>query len=166
MNSFTYSVVRSFNQYMAGALGTANLTASGSTASLVLNAYPPYKDMSGDTVTCYVFDEVIKEVGGGRMASGTKSRIGNFAFQVDVWSPPNANSEPRQGANRQFKDAVEQALKPKVRINLVDYSGTAGTSVAGGMFIRQEDARWMPDENLPGWSRWRLGYRLKAVDSD
>lgn len=165
MNQFTYSVVRSFNQFMASQLGTDTLAVSGSTGTLLLNAYPGNYDLVKDTVTCQFYNEVIQEVGGGRYASGSRSRFGEFNAQIDVWSPPNANGEPRQGANRQFKDCVEQALKSRVRINLIDY-GTAGTSIVGGMMVRQTDAQSMPVDDMAGWSRWRLGYRIKALDSD
>lgn len=163
MIDFTYSVIRSFNQYMASNLGTDKLVVSGTLGTLLLNSHPANANLTNDTVTCYFYDEQIRETG-GRMV-GTKGRIGDFWCQIDVFSPPNANGEPRQGINRQFKDRVEEALKPKVRVDLIEY-GTAGTSVAGGMYVRQESASWQPQDDMDGWSRWRLQYKLSAVDTD
>lgn len=166
MNNFTYSAIRSWNQYLNANLGTSVLAVSGSVGTLVLNAYPGQVKLSNDTVTAYVYDEVISEVGCGRMASGSKARDVTFHSQVDVWSPPNPQGEPRQGANRKFKDIVEESLKDKVRIDLLQWDGTGGTTINGGMYVRQESASWMPDDNMDGWSRWRLSYVLRAVDYD
>ncbi len=166
MNDFSYSAIRSFNQYMNANLGTDVLSVSGTVGTLILNAYPGQVKLQNDTVTCYFYDETFDEIGGGRMASGTKARIANMWAQVDVWSPPNNSGEPRQGANRKFKDRVEEALKDKVRIDLIRWDGTGGTTVNGGMYVRQRSASWMPDEEMDGWSRWRLDYELRAVDYD
>ncbi len=166
MNDFTYSAIRSFNQYMNANLGTSVLAVSGTVGTLILNAYPGQMKLKNDTVTCYDYDMTFDEIGGGRMANGTKARIANISFQVDVWSPPNNNGEPRQGANRKFADRVEEALKDKVRINLIQWDGTGGTTVNGGMYVRQRSASPENDDNMDGWTRRRLDYELRAVDYD
>lgn len=165
MNDFTYSVVRSFNQYTNANLGTS-FAVGGSTGTVILNPFQGHIELDRDTASFDFYDERIREIGGGREAGGSKGRYGEFWVQCDVWSPPTPNGEPRQGANRKFKDLVEQAFKNKVRIDLLSWDGTGGTTVQGGMFIRQEGASPMADESMEGWSRWRLNYYLRAVDHE
>jgi hypothetical protein len=160
MNDFTYSVIRSFNQYLNTNLGTA------ADQQLVLNAYPGHLLLDKDTVAVHFYNERIAEIGGGRWAGGSRGRIGEFWCQIDVWSPPNAQGEPRQGANRKLKDDVEQVFKNKVRIDLLQWDGTGGTQVAGGMLVRELSAQWLPGEGEDGWSRWALDYYVRAVDHE
>lgn len=160
MDNFTYSVVRSFNQYM-----NANFSP-GTDEQLILNPYPSQKELTKDTVSVHFYDEVITEVGGGRYVGSSQGRFGDFYCQIDCWCPPNVAGEPRNGANRQLKDKVEKVLKPQVRINLLAWDGTQGTTVAGGMYVRQTAARWNPVEEMDGWTRWSLDYRIRAVDTD
>jgi hypothetical protein len=161
MNDFTYSVVRSFNAYINGTYGTS------ASEQLLLNPYPGKINLNDkDDTICVQFPiETIREFG-GRYGSGQGAREGNFIVQIDCYSAPNAAGEPRQGANRKLKDKVEQMFKPINRINLYEWDGTNGTTLEGGMFVRQTEAQNMFDPEMPGWSRWRLGYRLRAIDND
>ena len=161
MDDFSYSVIRSFNQY----LNTNYATASGE--QLVLNPYPGQVNIKGsDTVSVHFYDRRITEIGGGRQVSGSEARFGEFWCKVDCWSPPNSAGEPRNGANRKLVDKVEKVLKPKVRINLLQWDGTGGTTVAGGMYVRQTGAAWLPVEEMDGYTRWQLDYKIRAVDTD
>jgi len=166
LNDFTYSVVRSFNQYANANLGTDVLTVGGSAGTVILNAYPGHYTLDRDTVTFQVYDERITEIGGGRWAGDSQGRLKEMWIQADVWSPPNTQGEPRQGANRKFKDKVEEAFKDRVRINLLQWDGTGGTTVAGGMYVRQLSSSPMPTDDMEGWSRWKLEYLVRAVDHD
>lgn len=159
MNNFTYSVVRSFNAYINANLGTA------ADEQLILNPYPGKIPLDRDTVCVQFPVETIREFG-GRYGSGQGAREGNFIVQIDCYSPPNSAAEPRQGANRKLKDKVEQVFKTRCRIDLLEFDGTNGTTLEGGMYVRQTEAQNMFDPEMPGWSRWRLGYRLRAIDND
>ena len=160
MDDFTYSVVRSFNQYV-----NTNFSC-GTDEQLLLDESPPYTDLDKDTVACHFYDENIKEVGLGRQTDGTrKGRFGEFWLQADVMSPPDEDGFVRDGANRKLKDKFEDVLKSSVRINLLEWDGTGGSTIAGGMFVRQEGATWVETE-MEGWSRWRLGFYMRAVDHE
>jgi hypothetical protein len=160
MNDFTYSAIRSFNQYL-----NANLSL-GTDQQLVLNAYPGQVKLDKDTVSVNFYDFRVREIGGGRQVSGSRGRFGEMWCQIDVFSPPNSQGEPRQGANRKLVDDVAEVFKGKTNINLLSWDGTGGTSVAGGMHIRQTGATPMVEEGMEGWSRWRMDYYIRAVDTE
>jgi hypothetical protein len=160
VNDFTYSAIRSFNQHLNTTLGTAT------DRQLVLNAYPGKVTLDKDTVSVHFYDERFSEIGGGRWAGGSRGRFGELWCQIDVLSPPNTAGEPRAGANRQLKDDVEECFKAKARINLLQWDGTGGTTVAGGMYVRELGATWIPDEEMEGWCNWKLDYYIRAVDHE
>lgn len=162
MNDFSYSAIRSFNQYL-----NSQFTATA-TEQLVLNPYPGHVDLSSskDTVSVHFYDSTIEEIGGGRWAGGSRGRFVNLYCQIDVWSPPNSSGEARNGANRKLKDKVEDCLKDKTRIDLLSWDGTGGTTLAGGMYVRQQGASWIPTEGEDNYCRWSLDYRVRAVDHE
>ncbi len=161
MDDFSYSAIRSFNQFLNGSLSL------GTGEQLVLNPYPGHLNLEGsDTVSVHFYGMSIEEFGGGRWAGGSKGRKANLACQIDVWSPPNSSGEARNGANRKLKDKVEQVFKDRARINLLQWDGTGGTTVAGGMHVRQTDSAWMPVEEMEGWTRWRLEYKVWGIDHE
>lgn len=160
MNDFSYSVVRSFNQYFNAHFGT------GGDSRLSLKTYDPHRQLDSDTVTVQFYDEQIREIGGGRQAGGSRGRFGEFYVQVDCWSPPNSAGESREGTNRQLKDEVEQVWKGKARVPLLAWDGTGGTTVVGGMQVRQQSASFIQDPDMEGFSRWRLDYMIRAVDHE
>jgi hypothetical protein len=166
MDNFTYSVVRSFNQYINSALGTATLTIDGTTGTLMLTEYPAKIPLDRDTVGVHFYQETFEEISGGRWAGGSRGRFGLFGCQIDILSPPNTQGEMRAGANRKLKDAVEGVLKDRTRLNLLQWDGTGGTTVAGGMYVRQTEASFEPQNDLEGWARWRLDYHIRAVDHE
>lgn len=166
MNDFSYSLQRSFNQYTASQLGTDIMTISGTTGTVILNWYPGHSELDRDTVCCHFYNAVPMGIGGGRYAEGTKARKVDAFCQFDVFSPPNSQGEPRGGAHRKFADRVMEAFKDTVRINLLQWDGTGGTTVNGGMLVQQESVEYIPDEEKEGWLHTALGYRVSAVDYD
>lgn len=159
MNDFSYSIVRSFNQYMNG---SDNL-AIGADEQLILTKSPHTK-MDRDTVTVEFYDEVPKDYLGRRVGSTTGRHV-DLWCQIDCWSPPNSSGEPRAGANRKLKDKVEQVWKDTPRFPVISY-GTAGTQVEVYAYIRQEGASTVPVEDMVGWTRWRLNYHMWAIDTE
>ena len=159
MNDFSYSIVRSFNQYMNG---TDNLTI-GADEQLILKKSPHTK-MDRDTVTVEFYDEIFKDYL-GRQTGSSQGRRADLWCQIDCWSPPNSSGEPRQGANRKLKDKVEQVWKDTARFPVVSY-GTAGTQAEVYAYIRQESASTIPVEEMAGWSRWKLNFKIWAIDTE
>ena len=166
MQDFTYSLQRSFNQYANANLGSDILTISGTTGTMILNWYPGHSQLDKDTICCHFYNEVPRGIGGGRWASGTKARRVDAWCQIDVWSPPNNQGEPRGGAHRKYQDRVQEAFKDTVRINLLQWDGTGGTTVNGGMLVQQVSAQQVPEEEKDGWLHTVLDYRVSAVDYD
>lgn len=160
MNDFYYSVTRSINQYLNG---TANLSI-GTGEQLVLNWHPGHVLLNKDTVAVHYYDQTYDEYI-GRAVGTTTGRSANIWMQIDVWSPPNENDEPRQGANRQLADRVAQVFKGTHRIPVLSY-GTAGTAVEGYAFVKQNSCTPMPVEEMEGWSRNRLDFSISAIDTD
>jgi hypothetical protein len=123
--------------------------------------------MDDDCVTVQFYDQRYQEFH-GRQVGGSQGRLADLWVQIDCWSPPNAQGESREGANRQLKDEVETVFKSKVRIPLISYGsgGTSGTSEVGGLYVREESAQPMDDPDMKAWSRWALTYRLKARETE
>ena len=160
MNDFSYSVIRSFNEYING---SANLSI-GTGEQLILNARPGHMKLDRDTISVQFYDQTYTDYT-GRGVGTTTGRRSDLWCQVDCWTPPNNESEPREGACRKLADKVSQTFKDTVRFPVKSY-GTAGTAIERYGYIRQESASPMDVEEMEGWSRWRLSYRLHAIDTE
>ena len=158
MNDFTYSAIRSFNQYL-----NTNLSV-GTDEQLILTP-SRFTDLDKDTVRVEFYDQTYSD-SLGRFVGTSQGRNSKLYIQIDCLSPPNAEGEERSGANRKLKDRVEEVFKDTIRIPILSY-GTAGTQVERNGFIRQDGAMPIPDEgNMPGWTRWKLNYRMEVVDTE
>lgn len=161
MDDFTYSIIRSFNQYVNNPSNFG--TAIGE--QLILNADPGHVDLDRDTVSIYFYDEVFRDYR-GRSVGTAQGREVELYFQADVFSPPNNAGEPRQGACRKLKDKFEEIWKGNCRFPVLSWDGTGGTQVERYAYIRQQSAAPMPSEDMDGWSRWRLDYRITCIDTE
>ncbi len=160
MNDFSYSVTRSFNEYING---TVNL-AIGTGEQLILNARPGHMKLDRDTIAVQFYDQTFTDFV-GRQVGTSKGRRSDLWCQVDVYAPPNNEGEPRQGACRKLKDRFEETFKDTVRFPVKSY-GTAGTAIERYGYIRQESASPMDVEEMEGWSRYRLDYRIHCIDTE
>jgi hypothetical protein len=160
VNNFYYSVCRSMNQWLNG---TNNISV-GTDERVILNAYPGHISLDRDTIAVQYYDQNYDDFVGRRVGS-TSGRSSNVWMQIDCYSPPNNEGEPRQGANRKLADRVMDAFKGTQRIPVLSY-GTAGTAIEGYAYVRQNSCMPMPVEEMEGWSRTKLDFRITAVDTD
>jgi len=159
MDDFSYSLVRSFNQFL-----NANLSM-GTDEQLVFKRSPK-TDLDKDTVFVEFYDNRIDGIGGGRQVGGSRGRWSNDWAQIDVYSPPNTQGESREGAHRQLVDRVAQVFKGSMMVPLIQY-GTAGTQEVRRIRVRQESGkRSDPGPEMEGWTRTTMSYRLRTVDTD
>ena len=160
MDNFTYSTIRSFNEYINN---SDNFTV-GTGEQLILNARPGHMKLDKDTVSVYFYDQRMTDYH-GRTVGTTTGRKVDLWCQIDVWSPPDNQGEAREGACRQLKDRFEQVWKADVRFPVKSY-GTVGTAIERYGYIRQESASPMDVPDMDGWSRWRLHYQMWCIDTD
>ena len=160
MNDFTYSLIRSFNQYING----SNHLAMGTDEQLILNPKPGHKDLDRDTISVEFYDSLSEDYF-GRSVGTTTGRKVNLWCQVDVLSPPNNSGEPRAGACRKLKDKYEQVWKSTLRFPVLLWDGTGGTAIERYAYIRQLSAAPRPMDDMEGWSGWRLDYKLWCIDT-
>ncbi len=160
MDDFSYSTIRSFNEYV----NNSDNLSIGTGEQLILNAKPGHMKLDRDTISVMFYDQTYTDFT-GRGVGTTTGRRSDLWCQVDCLTPPNNEGEPREGACRKLKDKFETTWKATVRFPVKSY-GTAGTQVERYGYIRQESASPEDAEEMEGWSRWRLDYHIHAIDTD
>lgn len=159
MDNFSYSLVRSFNQFF-------NTNFSAGTDEQLILKRDDKTEMNKDTAFVEHYDERLDPIGGGRQVSGSRGWFDVNWVQIDCYSPPNAQGQSRDGAHRKFVDKVNQVFTGSWMLPLVDY-GTAGTTEMGRIRVRKESAARIPaGPEMEGWNRTTITYRLTAVNTE